>query len=719
MYMQHSAHSGSGRRQDRVPLAVGIDLRGIDLQRHGQRPGVGGESEAHESDADEHEGANVTLAADGLNVSIGGIAMRSSYIPPLGALLECTFQCPPTGDTVCAQGEVIWAERSGPDEGEFGMRFVELDTKSATALRRYVVPSRDEQAKPERLRAATLVIDGLGNTVEAELKLADESRIVLEQQLSFLQLGRGVEVSVPGRGKERGRIASVELRHTHFDVPTLVFGVLLDDAPERQAELVPTHVAPLFSTPFSTVMRPELPVSAQASARMRESGARARERYTSIPDERTPALPGDVLNDMLSRVPRESRIPEDPPFVELLGFVPPATQAAPEHELATSAHQPEDEPQLLVSAADSAPALCVEDAEIHADAADGQALEDEESEEGSENDEQDDEQDDEQTTDEDEAPARGGHLDSPMALRVRSLPLHLRALFRAQGARLSGLRQRIEPTLREQAEYFDLPDAKTRLLVQIARLRALLLQSWSKVRRSTARTGPRAPRTLRVQRSTLLGLGPADNERAEPSKLTRGVAIAFAVLGVGLGVYALAPRSGADRIKLPERIEAEADALGNEPVLAASKDELEFVDDDVELAAELKRGPEKRAARPTDKLAAVEPRHEAAAEATEVSSAPFGEAEVPNGRVFTLRMNGPVQLVEGEARDHGFTVRVPGRLAVDKASPIATSHDAVQRAMILNRGGYAELTVDFASGKSPRYQVRGKDNTLEVTLERL
>jgi hypothetical protein len=102
-----------------------------------------------------------------------------------------------------------------------------------------------------------------------------------------------------------------------------------------------------------------------------------------------------------------------------------------------------------------------------------------------------------------------------------------------------------------------------------------------------------------------------------------------------------------------------------------------------------------------------------------VVSAPFGEADVPNGRVFTLRMNGAVEQVEGEARENGFTVRVPGRLALDRASPIATSHSAVSRAMILNRGGYAELTVDFLPGLSPRYQVRGRDNTLEVTLERL
>jgi hypothetical protein len=36
----------------------------------------------------------------------------------------------------------------------------------------------------------------------------------------------------------------------------------------------------------------------------------------------------------------------------------------------------------------------------------------------------------------------------------------------------------------------------------------------------------------------------------------------------------------------------------------------------------------------------------------------------------------------------------------------------------LNRGDYAELTVDFLPGMRPKYQVIGRDASLEVTLER-
>ena len=115
--------------------------------------------------------------------------------------------------------------------------------------------------------------------------------------------------------------------------------------------------------------------------------------------------------------------------------------------------------------------------------------------------------------------------------------------------------------------------------------------------------------------------------------------------------------------------------------------------------------------------AVFEPR----AEAPEpLSASPrFGEASVPNGRIFVLRMSGPVKSLEGDAREDGFNVRIPGRLALDRASPIATSHRAVARALILNRGEYAELTVEFLPGMRPKYQVVAKDSTIEVTLERL
>ena len=79
---------------------------------------------------------------------------------------------------------------------------------------------------------ANMRIDGVGAPIETDVLFADNGSIVLEQELNFLKLGRGVSIDVPGRGERRGRIGSVELRHGPLDVPTLVFGILLDGEAE-------------------------------------------------------------------------------------------------------------------------------------------------------------------------------------------------------------------------------------------------------------------------------------------------------------------------------------------------------------------------------------------------------------------------------------------------------------------------------------------------------
>lgn len=888
--MQHSAHNGSVKREERVPLAALVELRGVEVR--------GDESEP-------------PLEADGLNVSIGGIAMRASSAPRLGQLVTCRFSCPPTGELVRAQGQVVWSEQTTPESGAFGLRFVELDTKSATALRRLVSPGAATEPKADKPRTAVLSIDGLGMSINAGLKLADDSRLVLEHKLSFLQLGRSVEVTVPGRGKERGRIASVELRQSQYDAPTLVYGVLLDAAPDREVEAAEPGAAALFTaTDLIEEARASRPVelaqgvlldpksveteydiddsalladaledalgpdvAGGASDPHADAGAvdpslaRATAGFDMHDDiDRFSELPSDVMDDELSHEPssyyyarvvapavrekeRSSRIP--PPGVvtsetvsatadeaspapgELNsvdthpGIGPAAALFAPVQQvggntrsdlsastsatatatpLASAAPTPASKltsasasssvrtlqaryslpPPAASAVAARRPARntrleLAEAALAHGEVGsstdiDGRTAFHEDlgpdyhdgevgqvasakprfvprtgpnrranmSIEDNVYDHDDDDDDDfydHEDLDPDPAlhaadeSAQDEEDDSPLelqptpsdsdrgaelpALRIKTLPTHLRSLFREPVARFHKLRLRIEPALRQQTEFLDLPEARTRLLLHLARGRAAVLRGWSGIRKSTATVRSRKSRPMRMQRATLPGVGvPVEVEVPRPPQTARIAALALAVVGVGLGVYALAPRSGADRIRIPERVEAVATV--DEPTIELH-DEGEPLDEHVVTPAP-KAKPKRGKAREVTPSAALEDTAAVAAPvapAEPVVSAPFGETEVPNGRVFTLRMNGAVAQVEGESRENGFTVRIPGRLALDRASPIATSHSAVSRAMILNRGGYAELTVDFLPGLSPRYQVRGRDNTLEVTLERL
>ncbi len=76
--------------------------------------------------------------ADGLNVGPGGLALRSPLLPEVGSRMRCRFASPFDGTTIHADCEVVWASDQGPNLGEFGLRFERLSGESAEALRRLV-----------------------------------------------------------------------------------------------------------------------------------------------------------------------------------------------------------------------------------------------------------------------------------------------------------------------------------------------------------------------------------------------------------------------------------------------------------------------------------------------------------------------------------------------------------------------------------------------------
>jgi hypothetical protein len=583
--------SGQGRREQRVPLDALVELRS--------------------EDSDE------VLEADGIDLGPGGLSLRASFVPPVGARLDCHFRCPPSYDPVNAQGEVVWSEWSGPRSGAFGLRFLELDTKSATAIRRMVEPGGETRAPDAAAQPKTAVmrIDGLGAPVEADVRVLETDHIVLEQELLFLKLGRGVDVDVPGQGKKRGRIASVELRHGPLDVPTLVFGVLLDEAPS------PAAVAPSI-------------LHAVAVSEAAEQRAKS---LAKDPDE--PAVAATYVTE-------------------------PAARAEQPNALAVTA-----EPQAAAPT-DTRPERSRFEAVQR-----------------------------ERAPEPEREPAPTAELS-----RAASLPA-LREIFGRVSSASSGAKPKLDDVGRSA-----LDRARSLVTLQRERLAQARQARLSKQRRTTSPAPkPRAAQPVARRQAGGAQAAPAPRNR-------RLLAAALSLAGVGFGVYALAPRSEADRIPLRPRAAPTIQPV--QPSVAPSASVLTHPQ------------PEPTPAAPSASAQALDPTQggvtqqgtapPAAEPANPASSAPrvFGAAEVHNGRTFALRMSGPVETVEGEARDDGFTVRVPGRLALDRASPIATSHRAVARAMILNRGNYAELTVDFLPGFNPKYQVVAKDNTIEVTLER-
>ena len=647
--MELSVSNAGGRREERLPLDVLVELH--------------------------NELGDQILEADGLDLGPQGMAMRAAFIPPLGARLKCRFRCPPEGAPVHVDGEVVWAEQSGPRVGTFGMRFVELDTKSAVAIRQYLEP---EAAEPEPApapapRVATLNIDGLGAPIEADVRLSDAGRVVLEQELSFLKLGRGVEVDVPGRGKQRGRIGSIELRHGALDVPTLVFGILLDEAPEAAR-------APALAHEPSKA-EPEVRVAVQLAA------AQALDDDAGTHDE-----------------PAVDTWPERPAFA--LEPAPSPVESEPKLAAAVQVSAPSDaEPEFVVRK----PRRPRREPDAMREPASREAR--------SEQDEADEFLELKKRLP--PAALAGKRALVTWMVSARVLVLPWLARMRAASA-----------TLREQG----LASSRASLAAWLGRVRAWLSAQVERVKAARAAQQTRqqqrtqaAPRVQRSQAAREPGTRaepPKQQVARAPARNRRLYAVGLAGVGVALGVYALAPRSGADRIRVPHESlrptpqllvdtpVPEAPAAAPEPALAAPV----AVPAAPVAAHQPVTAPANLAAAPVAPVAAVP--GAALDSSANAANLTFGTADVANGRTFVLRMSGPVQELEGDSRPDGFTVRVPGRLALDRASPIATSHRAVARAMILNRGDYAELTVDFLPGMAPKYRVIGKDNTIEVTLER-
>lgn len=610
----------SGRRDERVPLDALIELCA--------------------EDGDE------VLEADGLDLSPGGLAVRAAFVPPIGARLKCQFRCSPDGERVRAEGEVVWAEWETAHDGAFGVRFLELDTKSATAIRRYMEPENDVHAPVPEVAQTTaqLCIDGVGAPVDTDVLYTDPGSIVLEQELNFLRLGRGVSVEVSGRAR-RGRIGSVELRHGPLDVPTLVFGILLD-AEIESAE--PEHyesVVSLRARGDQVACPLEAPTDFEDGLKIAASSAATAQASTTA-----------SFDEMSRFAQHESEAPE-------------ARDAGIAFDRAIKRAARASEAEVPAAASSE-----FEEAELK------------------------------------RVPPLQAALGMVLLLWARLQ----RVFARLRGPALDATVGRASKV----TQAFSIYSARVRLFVGTQTSR------WAKVRKEKqdARRRTTAP-APRVQRSAV-GAGRAEAQRPVKANArgSRLFAVALAVVGVALGVYTLAPRSGADRIRVQRGVAPQvsdsvlpaADALA-EPSDAVQGEPSAPSASGAAVAA-MATATTEAAQVPA---AAQSPAVQAQAPVEQALAQLFGEENVPHGRTFTLRMSGPVEGLEGERRDDGFTVRVPGRLALDRASPIATSHRAVARAMILNRGDYAELTVDFLPGLRPKYQVVGKDASIEVTLERL
>ena len=163
--------------------------------------------------------------ADAVDLSAGGLSLRASSLPEVGAMLNCRFETLPGGTRISGRGEVVWAKLDGERSGEFGLRFTEIEPE-AQALLAEMIAERVAQGgapAPQSPRTATLEIQHAEQPITAKLTRAVGQDVVFEQPLDVLALGSSV-VAHADKALGHGNILRVDLR-MDGGTPTLALTV--------------------------------------------------------------------------------------------------------------------------------------------------------------------------------------------------------------------------------------------------------------------------------------------------------------------------------------------------------------------------------------------------------------------------------------------------------------------------------------------------------------
>jgi hypothetical protein len=690
-----------------------------------------------------HQDFRDAFEADVLNLSTGGISMRAACLPDMHSRLLCRFSCLPSGAAVTAQGEVVWAHLDGEHSGEFGLAFVDLDPKTEWLIEEMIAEhaARSEgDCGAQGPLVATLELEGSPEPIAARLASEAGASAVFEQQLDLLSLGRAVLAHAGGSEGRAGSIAAVELRMVG-NVPMLAVTVAFEK-PNDYGEFSWSA-----GEPQSALVQGIGEREANRALGWDPAGIAGEPgRADAFPDERTQDTEPDLVAP-----PEAAQATSDFTHVTVTEFG--RTDAG--RTDAGGAEAPEDETQLPVAegeAVDQPPAWAISPlghaprivlTEAPAETPRPERKPDREFSHTFVL-----EQGDESELEAELAAFAGPAWKPLVAAAARALWSHLKALLALLGA--SG----------GTALHKALPKLRGALLASGSGLRAAYSQRIG-LRLGAARRlllvllPSRRRRTASVPSTTL-----ASSQRRRRGSSSLGRTALVGVIGAGaagLLVYAFAPSPHGDGVDLGRRVQpAEAPLQagaesGAEPSTHAAAAEPVVPVAPTGLAAGVVPGaapqPNRVPAKanavpaatahappaalpsaervPSSSPFAVDLRPGASAAANANPGAKpepsrklrFGAATVPKGRRFALRMSGRIQSLQGVADKGGFTLTIPGTLSLDRAGPISSAVKSVQRAMVVNKGDHAELSIRFADGKQPAYQVSADGSTLYLVIE--
>jgi hypothetical protein len=620
--------------------------------------------------ADENGGSG--FEAESVDVSTAGMRLRTAYLPPIGEKLVCRFDG--AGSEISATGEVIWRNELARG-GEFGLRFTDLDRETESTLRSMCVsmaPDTSEgsekgdkdkdknSAKGTRVR---LHIEGLGSPMKARVRESDTGEVLVGSNLEFLRVGRSLELEDVDQGVRR---------EAHID------HVKVDIDPE-------THIPQLV---VSLRYNEEKKAGAGKAAAIGTAGAamaagESAGRSESAGSEKRPSRSGDERDEPAGR---------------------------------------RSEPKIRPSRASQAPVVTVTEEAQSAEAGDENGTED-----------------------------AGAEMQLHMQ-KVRGLGTKAAAMSKSVAGKVG-------PSLAAAS-------AKTKGAVlgflaamQKKRDERAEAQQSSAPRRMTA---PPPTGALRPQGRKLIRdengneetgtdeetpLPPRVNKRAAIVGSALGLFAVLAIFGMTrfFGPGATAPTAGADGQNAAAALTAGAVASGA-PVANVSPSGVLTAEVPLFGATPLSTTepvptglPDPAAlgsAQAVDPLLAGMPAGSAGSDpgadpamddpsedgddsagggGEQVGSKEYGQGKVRNPITLRIKMDGPVETLNGASGAMGFTISLPGRRSLSASSELARKDKRIASLQVVNNAHGAEVTVQFKDG-IPAYRARAKGDKLEIAL---
>jgi hypothetical protein len=255
------------------------------------------------------------VLADAIDLSVGGMSVRSPMLPDVGVQLEFRFMLE-DGKTVDGRGEVVWTHDEGSRAGAFGVKFLAMPGDARASLRRSLEPAAKVAAAGSDTKVR-LHLESMDAPFRARLRERLPGSVVVGHELSFLKLGGKVTVE-GAKDNEPGVISAVEVEiDPATKTPRLVLTIDLDSGAAAAHALRVTSVA---KAPVTSALIDAARLSAPPA-----EAAVARAEPAAVPVERGAVI--TKTSDAVDSAIDTARTGPEPVRAKITTMAPPA--AAP------------------------------------------------------------------------------------------------------------------------------------------------------------------------------------------------------------------------------------------------------------------------------------------------------------------------------------------------------------------------------------------------------